>query len=130
MKVSDSLRFYIDIEPNTVDYHLDNVIMEEWTPDDSWKNDIDEKIDMIRKSNVKINFFDIDASILTLDVQQQTQNFPFGQAVVSEDIADCHLSGYDTKLCSHVSENYNWIVDTYRFEAISFIQKDFFSKHK
>ena len=103
--------------------------MEEWTPDDSWKNDVEEKIDTLRKSNVKINFFDIDATLLTVDVQQKTHNFPFGQAVQSKSLSDCYLANYESKVCSHVSENYNWIVDTYRFETMNYMLFNLLNLH-
>ena len=40
--------------------------------------------------------------------------FPFGQAVQSSKIAASHEAGTDDEFCSHISNNYNWIVDTYR----------------
>ena len=70
--------------------------MEEYIPDDSWKSDVEQKIDALRKSTVRINFADnVDATKLGVDVAQETHNFPFGQAVVSEKISDCYLAGSD-----------------------------------
>ena len=62
---------------------LDNVVLEQPESDDTWKDDIDAKIDAIRKKNVHINFIDQDASELDLKIVQKTHKFPFGHAIKS-----------------------------------------------
>ena len=47
-------------------------------------------------------------------MEQLSHRFPFGHAVQSSLIAACHEAGTDDEYCSHISNNYNWIVDTYR----------------
>ena len=47
-------------------------------------------------------------------MEQLSHGFPFGHAVQSSLIAACHEAGTDDEFCSHISGNYNWVVDTYR----------------
>ena len=61
-----------------------------------------------------LTFNNIDARDLVLEVEQTSHFFPFGQAVQSKAIADCHDQGVDNNYCQYVSQNFNWIVDTYR----------------
>ena len=81
---AETLRFYLEVSPSSVNYELDNVILQRWCPDGAWKNGIDAKIDALRKRNVNINFIDIEATELELDVVQETHKFPFGHAVISQ----------------------------------------------
>ena len=80
---ADLLNFYCEITPAKVDYNLDNVVLEQAENDDGWQDHIDEKIDVIRKRNVQINFIEQDASELTLEIIQKSHKFPFGHAVTS-----------------------------------------------
>ena len=127
---ADLLNFYCEISPSEVDYKLDNVVLEQPENDDGWKDDIDAKIDAIRKRNIHINFIDQDASELNLEVIQKNHKFPFGHAIASKmvkvtlmnvliieflvQLGDCYIAGVDDDYCSHVRNNYNWIVDEYR----------------
>ena len=77
------LNFYCEISPTEVDYNLDNVLLEQKGNDDSWENDVDSKIDAIRKRKVQINFIDLDTSELSLEIVQKDHKFPFGHAVQS-----------------------------------------------
>ena len=81
---ADLLNFYCEISPSEVDYKLDNVVLEQPENDDGWKDDIDAKIDAIRKRNIHINFIDQDASELNLEVIQKNHKFPFGHAIASK----------------------------------------------
>ena len=102
------------------DYSLDNIVLEKWEIDDNWDNDIDEKIDHLRKKDVHFNFVDIDATGLVVSFEQLNHGFPFGHAVISQTISDCHLDGTDNEYCQHVKDNYNWVVDSYRCSNVAF----------
>ena len=52
---ADHIQFYCEMSPLDLDYRLDNVVLEQWEVDDSWKDDVDSKIDALRKRNVNIN---------------------------------------------------------------------------
>ena len=110
----ETLRFYLEVSPPSVNYELDNIILQKWCPDRTWENDVNTKIDTLRKRNVQLNFNGIDAAELEIDVEQLSHKFPFGQAVQSPAIQECQVSGVDNEYCAHVRDNYNWIVDTYR----------------
>ena len=83
------------------------------------------RIEEIRKSQVEFNFLDVEATQLSLEVEQLSHSFPFGQAVVSTNIAACHLAGEEDNYCSFVSNNFNWLVDTYRSELSSPLNTQF-----
>ena len=89
---ADLLNFYCEISPADVDYKLDNFVLQQPEIDDAWKDDIDVKIDAIRKRNVHINFIDQDASELNLEIVQKTHKFPFGHAVASKLVASFSLN--------------------------------------
>ena len=115
VKEADLVVLYLDVEPKTSNYNLDNVIMDIWTPDDTWKQDVGERIDSLRKRDIKINLINFeDTELIKADVRQINHQFPFGHAVASQLISDCEIAGIDDEFCTHVKENYNWIVDTYR----------------
>ena len=77
-------------------------------------DDANARIEEIRKSKVEFNFLDVEATELTIEVDHLSHTFPFGQAVSSERIAECHYSGSDHDECLFIKTNYNWIVDTWR----------------
>jgi len=117
VKEADLVVLYLDVEPKTSNYNLDNVIMDIWTPDDTWKQDVGERIDSLRKRDIKINLINFeDTELIKADVRQINHQFPFGHAVASQLISDCEIAGIDDEFCTHVKENYNWIVDTYRMK--------------
>ena len=69
-------------------------------------------IEALRKRELRISFsFQGDGC---QDPHSGDIRFPFGQAVQSSKIAASHEAGTDDEFCSHISNNYNWIVDTYR----------------
>ena len=95
--------------------------------DDSWRDEANTRIEELRKSDVQMNFVDVDATELSVEVEQVSHSFPFGQAVVSQTIADCSDDGEDDNYCTYVKDNFNWLVDTYRmkWKAIEPHQGDF-----
>lgn len=116
------MMIYPEIEPSAVDYIVDFVCLSEYSPSDEWENDVEANIDSLRKRNISINFAGVDAKELTLEITQTSHNYPFGHAVVSQNIADCETSGVDNAYCNHVKDNYNWIVDTYRCAVCDIIK--------
>ena len=83
-------------------------------PDNSWVTEANTRIEEIRQSQVEFNFLDVEATELRLEVEQLSHTFPFGQAVSSERMAECHYSGTDHDECLFIRNNFNWIVDTWR----------------
>ena len=73
-------------------------------------------IEEIRKSKVELNFLNVEATELSIEVEQLSHSFPFGQAVTSKTLAACYSAGEDDNYCSYVRDNFNWLVDTYRSE--------------
>ena len=122
IKTAEYINLYLEVTPAQASYHLDNVVFEKQQSNDgAWDDGIEDKIDTLRKKNVTINFFDIVATDLVVDVEQVTHGFPFGHAVVSNTISDCHIAEADDEYCQHVKNNYNWIVDTYRLSIVYLI---------
>ena len=116
LKTSDRINLYLETSPSEVGYNLDNVVMEKWEADGAWREEANTRIEENRKRNIKINFPNIDATDLTINYQQLTHQFPFGHAVISDRISDCQVGNQEwTEYCDYVAENYNWIVDTYRW---------------
>ena len=116
---ADSVDLYFEGSPVSSDFSLDNVSLREYRPDLSWKDEANRRIETLRKRDVSFEFVDIDASSLWLDIQQTQHLFPFGQAVKSPIIASCYDQAADIKFnnyCNFVSQNFNWIVDTYRMK--------------
>ena len=72
------------------------------------------RLEKLRKRRVEFNFLDIDASELTVEVEQTSHLFPFGQAVDSDIIASCYDADQDDNYCSYARDNFNMITDTYR----------------
>ena len=79
-------------------------------------DDANARIEEIRKSNVEFNFLDVEATELSIEVEQLSHSFPFGQAVTSISLAGCYSAGEDDNYCSYVQNNFNWLVDTYRMK--------------
>ena len=116
LKTSDHINLYLETSPSEVGYHLDNVVMEKWEADGAWRDEANTRIEEKRKRNIQMNFPNIDATGLTINYQQLTQGFPFGHAVISDRISDCQVGNQEwTEYCEYVADNYNWIVDTYRW---------------
>ena len=118
---ADSVDLYFEGSPASTDFSLDNVSLREFTPDLSWKHQADQRIETLRKREVSFEFVDIAGSALSLDIKQTNHLFPFGQAVKSSIIASCYdemgAAAENIKnYCSFVSQNFNWIVDTYRMK--------------
>ena len=94
---------------------LDNISIE---PEDegNWEEEANQRIEIIRKRNVKINF-ELDSvkpENLQIEIEQKNHKFPFGTAVKSSRIADCYDAKEDDLYCGFVRDNFNWLVDTYR----------------
>ena len=97
--------------------------MEEWEADGSWRNEADIRIEEKRKRNINMNFVNTDTSDLTINYQQLNHQFPFGHAVISDRISDCQVGNQEwTEYCDHVANNYNWVVDTYRYVQVMRLQ--------
>ena len=119
LKTSDHINLYLETSPSEVGYKLDNVVMEKWEADGTWREDANTRIEEQRKRIVQLNFPNIDATDLTINYQQLSHQFPFGQAVISDRISDCQVGNTEwTDYCDYVADNYNWIVDTYRWFRI------------
>ena len=69
-----------------------------------------------RKKEVKFDFDDVETQDVSLEVEQISHLFPFGQAVYSPELANCHDQDSSSNYCEYVSQNFNWIVDTYRMK--------------
>ena len=132
---AEEITLYLETENEGVDYEVDNVVMEKVVISDAWRKQAEEDIERLRKSNITINFSGIDATDLTLNVTQVSiyakyeafehfficpifqlsHSFPFGHAVKSPMISQCHESGTDDEFCQHIANNYNLVVDTFRY---------------
>ena len=65
---------------------------------------------------MEFNFLNVEATELSIEVEQLSHSFPFGQAVWSDNIAGCQEEGENDNYCSYVEQNFNWLVDTYRMK--------------
>ena len=87
---------------------------------DSWKDEANQQIEKLRKSNANIaitgnqNFEN--PSNLKLSIRQTSHDFAFGTAVDCQRISDCFESGQDDKYCSFAKNNYNMLVCGYRMK--------------
>ena len=113
---ADSVDLYFEGSPVSTDFSLDNVSLREYRPDLSWKDEADRRIETLRKREVSFDFVDMDVSSLRLEIKQTQHLFPFGQAVKSPLIANCYDQAADDNYCNFVSQNFNWLVDTYRMK--------------
>ena len=113
---ADTIEIYFEASPDTANFNLDNIVLDLYPSDDSWKDGANARIDEIRKSDVQFNFVDVDATELSLEVVQVSHSFPFGQAVASKTIAACHEAGEDDNYCTFIRQNYNWLVSSFRMK--------------
>ena len=67
---ADELMLYLETESEGVDYEVDNVVMERLVTSDTWRQQAEQDIERLRKSNITINFSGIDATELVLNVTQ------------------------------------------------------------
>ena len=113
---SDEVQFYLEVTPGNADIDLDNISL---GPEDegNWEEEANYRIDRLRKRNVKINLnIDaVDSEDLQIEIEQKNHKFPFGTAVKSNRIADCYNSNTDDLYCEFVRDNFNWLVDSYRY---------------
>ena len=84
--------------------------------EDNWEEEANQRIEVLRKRNLKVNFnFDpnLNTDDLTVEIKQMNHSFPFGTAVITPRIRSCYDSNEDDNYCSFVRDNFNWLVDTY-----------------
>lgn len=84
--------------------------------EDNWEEEANQRIEVLRKRNLKVNFnFDpnLNTDDLTVEIKQMNHSFPFGTAVITPRIRSCYDSDEDDNYCSFVRDNFNWLVDTY-----------------
>ena len=110
---ADLVELLFEGSPAMANFELDNISLA--ADDDlAWQDEANDRIEKLRKRRVEFNLLDIEARELTVEVEQTSHLFPFGQAVDSDIIASCYDSGQDDNYCSYVSNNFNIITDTYR----------------
>ena len=113
---ADSVELMFEGSPAAANFSLDNISLLTNDGDDSWKEEANDRIEKLRKRTVELNFHDIDARELVLEIEQTSHLFPFGQAVDSAIIGSCYETGRDDNYCSYVRNNFNMITDTYRLD--------------
>ena len=116
---SDQVQLYLEVSPAEADISLDNISLKpEGNEKGDWEEEANQRIDAIRKRNVKINF-NLDAinpADVQIEIEQKNHKFPFGTAVKSTRIAECYDANEDDLYCEFVRDNFNWLVDTYRYD--------------
>jgi len=110
---ADSIRLYFQGD-SVGNYLLDNVVFE--SAGENWEQEANDRIDLLRKSDVVVRLEGPTSNDLVMEVRQLTQAFPFGTAVKSKDISACQVSGIESAFCDFTKDNFNWIVDTYRMK--------------
>ena len=113
---SDEVQFYLEVTPGEALIDLDNISLEQ-EDEGNWQEEANKRIYILRKRKVKINF-DLDSvkpEDLQIEIEQKNHKFPFGTAVKSSRIADCYDANEDDLYCGFVRDNFNWLVDTYRY---------------
>ena len=83
-----------------------------------WEEEANERIEQIRKSNLRVTFvMESGGSVddLQLDVTQKSHQFGFGSAVQSLEISRCQ-DGEESSYCTFAKENFNFMSDTYRMK--------------
>ena len=94
----------------------------------NWQEEANKIIDILRKRNIKINF-DIDffkPEDLQIEIDQKNHKFHFGTAVKSSRIADCYDAKEENVYCGCVRDNFNWLVDTQRYDNFHPMAVNFF----
>ena len=128
---ADWVELLFEASPATADFSLDDISLGD-DDDLTWQDEANDRIEKLRKRRVEFNFLDIDASELTVEVEQTSHLFPFGQAVDSDIIASCYDADQDDNYCSYARNNFNMITDTYRLDQIkaklAIIRTNCFSK--
>ena len=114
---ADWVELLFEGSPATADFSLDNISLGDGD-DLTWQDEANERIEKLRKRRVELNFLDIEALGLTIEVEQTSHLFPFGQAVDSDLIASCYDTNQDDNYCNYVRNNFNMITDTYRLHRL------------
>ena len=114
---ADLVELLFEGSPAQANFELDNISLTAGDGDDlTWQDEANQRIEKLRKRKVEFNFLDIEARELTVEVEQTSHLFLFGQAVDSDLIASCYDSGRDENYCNYVRNNFNIITDTYRLD--------------
>ena len=65
---ADSVTLYLESASAEDDYQLDDVVLERWQEDHSWRLEAEANIEALRKRELRINFRGVDARTLTVEV--------------------------------------------------------------
>lgn len=106
--VQDSSFYYQGADPG-VDFAVDQASVTEVVNDPNWRNQTDDVINRIRKSDIHVNVTaaaTIDKSAVTIQVLQTKKSFPFGAAINSWMYVDPAQQTYRDFLHKH----FNWAV--------------------
>ena len=68
---ADSVTLYLESASAEDDYQLDEVVLERWQEDQSWRLEAEANIEALRKRELRINFRGVDARSLTVEVLQE-----------------------------------------------------------
>ena len=68
---ADSVTLYLESASAEDDYQLDEVVLERWQEDQSWRLEAEANIEALRKRELRINFSGVDARTLTVEVLQE-----------------------------------------------------------
>ena len=114
---ASSVDLYLEAFPETTAFLLDDVALYE-EDTSGWEQEANERIEQIRKSNLRVTFVMESGSVegLHLQVTQKSHHFGFGSAVQSLEISRCQDSGVDSSYCTFAKENFNFMSDTYRMK--------------
>ena len=65
---AESVTLYLESASAEDDYQLDDVALEPWQQDQSWRLEAEADIEALRKREVRISFRGVDARSLTVEV--------------------------------------------------------------
>ncbi|XP_023333590.1 uncharacterized protein LOC111705321 [Eurytemora carolleeae] len=112
---ADTIKLAVSADP-VADFLIDNVFLEEQVIDSNWKKEANARIDTLRKRNVKVTIAGDPIEDLLMEVRQLTHLFPFGTAVVVDELSSCQEHSEDSAYCKFTAENFNWVVANYKFK--------------
>ena len=106
---------------------LDNISLEP-EGEGNLQEEANIRIDILRKRNIKLNFdiYSVKPEDLQIEIEQKNHRFPFGTAVKSSRIADCYDAKEENVYCGCVRDNFNWLVDTHRYDNFHPMAVNFF----
>ena len=78
------MTLYLESASPEEDYQLDEVVLEPWQQDQSWRLEAEADIEALRKRELRISFRGVDARSLTVEVEEDHHHHHFIILIIPE----------------------------------------------